>query len=298
MKHNTIFQGVATALATPMTSTGVDYEALGRLIDFQLESGINALVAVGTTGESATLTPAERNEIIRFTVERVNGRVPVIAGTGTNNTLHALEYSKTACRIGADALLVVTPYYNYNKSLDSGLLAHFRTIADNVDKPIILYNVPSRTGCNLLPATIEKLAEHPNIAAVKEASGNMSQVVELFARCGDKITVYSGEDGLTVPMLAMGGMGTISVLSNVVPKQAVAMTDAFFAGRVQEAADWQCRLLPLINDLFCEVNPIPAKAAVSAMGYGEEHIRLPLTPMEPENRAKLFAEMRKQGVNV
>ena len=281
-----------------MTSTGVDYEALGRLIDFQLESGINALVAVGTTGESATLTPAERNEIIRFTVERVNGRVPVIAGTGTNNTLHALEYSKTACQIGADALLVVTPYYNYNKSLDSGLLAHFRTIADNVDKPIILYNVPSRTGCNLLPATVEKLAEHPNIAAIKEASGNMSQVVELFARCGDKITVYSGEDGLTVPMLAMGGMGTISVLSNVVPKQAVAMTDAFFAGRVQEAADWQCRLLPLINDLFCEVNPIPAKAAVSAMGYGEEHIRLPLTPMEPENRAKLFAEMRKQGVNV
>ena len=298
MRKNTIFRGMATAMVTPLTATGVDYEALGRLIDFQLENGINALVAVGTTGESATLTPQERNEVIRFTVERVNGRVPVIAGTGTNNTLHAVEFSKTACGIGADALLVVTPYYNYNKSLDSGLLAHYRTIADCVDRPIILYNVPSRTGCNMLPATIEKLAEHPNIAAVKEASGNMSQVVELFARCGDKITVYSGEDGLTVPMLAMGGMGTISVLSNVVPKQAVAMTDAFFAGRVQEAADWQCRLLPLINDLFCEVNPIPAKAAVSAMGYGEEHIRLPLTPMEPENRAKLFAEMRKQGVNV
>lgn len=298
MRKNTIFRGMATALATPMTQDGVDYQALGRLIDFQLENGINALVAVGTTGESATLTPQERNQVIRFTVERVNGRVPVIAGTGTNNTLHAVEFSKTACAMGADALLVVTPYYNYNKSLDSGLLAHYRAIADSVDKPIILYNVPSRTGCNLLPATIEKLAEHPNIAAVKEASGNMSQVVELFARCGDKITVYSGEDGLTVPMLAMGGMGTISVLSNVVPRQAVAMTDAFFAGRVQEAADWQCRLLPLINDLFCEVNPIPAKAAVSAMGYGEEHIRLPLTPMEPENRAKLFAEMRKQGVNV
>ena len=296
MRKNTIFRGMATAMVTPLTATGVDYEALGRLIDFQLENGINALVAVGTTGESATLTPQERNEVIRFTVERVNGRVPVIAGTGTNNTLHAVEFSKTACGIGADALLVVTPYYNYNKSLDSGLLAHYRTIADCVDRPIILYNVPSRTGCNMLPATIEKLAEHPNIAAVKEASGNMSQVVELFARCGDKITVYSGEDGLTVPMLAMGGMGTISVLSNVVPKQAVAMTDAFFAGRVQEAADWQCRLLPLINDLFCEVDPIPAKAAVSAMGYGEEHIRLPLTPMEPENRAKLFAEMRKQGV--
>ena len=244
MKHNTIFQGVATALATPMTSTGVDYEALGRLIDFQLESGINALVAVGTTGESATLTPAERNEIIRFTVERVNGRVPVIAGTGTNNTLHALEYSKTACQIGADALLVVTPYYNYNKSLDSGLLAHFRTIADNVDKPIILYNVPSRTGCNLLPATIEQLAEHPNIAAVKEASGNMSQVVDLIARCGDKLDIYSGEDALTVPMLSMGGKGVISVLSNVVPRQTVDMTDAFFAGRVAEAARMQCRYLP------------------------------------------------------
>ena len=235
----TIFKGMATAMVTPMTPEGVDYDALRRFIDFQLASGINALVAVGTTGESATLTPDERKKVIAYTIDRVAGRVP-----------------------------------------------------------IILYNVPSRTGCNLLPATVGKLAEHPNIAAIKEASGNMSQVVELFARCGDKITVYSGEDGLTVPMLAMGGMGTISVLSNVVPKQAVAMTDAFFAGRVQEAADWQCRLLPLINDLFCEVNPIPAKAAVSAMGYGEENIRLPLTPMEPENRAKLFAEMRKQGVNV
>lgn len=298
MKHNTIFQGVATALATPMTSTGVDYEALGRLIDFQLESGINALVAVGTTGESATLTPAERNEIIRFTVERVNGRVPVIAGTGTNNTLHALEYSKTACRIGADALLVVTPYYNYNKSLDSGLLAHFRTIADNVDKPIILYNVPSRTGCNLLPATIEKLAEHPNIAAVKEASGNMSQVVDLIARCGDKLDIYSGEDALTIPMLSMGGKGVISVLSNVVPRQTVDMTDAFFAGRVAEAAKMQCRYLPLIHDLFCEANPIPVKAAISAMGFGSENLRLPLVPMQEENRQRMMNRLRQLGVNV
>ena len=292
----TIFKGMATAMVTPMTPEGVDYEALGRFIDFQLESGINALVAVGTTGESATLTPEEREKVIAFTIDRVAGRVPVIAGTGTNNTQHAVNFSVSAAQAGADALLVVTPYYN--KATQNGLIAHFTTIADKVDKPIILYNVPSRTGCNLLPATVEKLAEHPNIAAIKEASGNMSQVVEMFARCGDKITVYSGEDGLTVPMLAMGGMGTISVLSNVVPRQAVAMTDAFFAGRVQEAADWQCKLLPLINDLFCEVNPIPAKAAISAMGYGEEHIRLPLTPMEPENRAKLFAEMRKQGVNV
>ena len=298
MRKNTIFKGMATALATPMTESGVDYEALGRLIDFQLENGINALVAVGTTGESATLTPQERNEVIRFTVERVNGRIPVIAGTGTNNTLHAMEFSKTACSIGADALLVVTPYYNYNKSLDSGLLAHYRAIADNVDKPIILYNVPSRTGCNLLPATIEKLAEHPNIAAVKEASGNMSQVVDLIARCGDKIDIYSGEDALTVPMLSMGGKGVISVLSNVVPRQTVDMTDAFFAGPVDEAAKMQCRFLPLIKDLFCEANPIPVKAAISAMGFGQEHIRLPLVPMQEENRQRMLRHMRELGVNV
>ena len=292
----TIFKGMATAMVTPMTQEGVDYEALGRFIDFQLASGINALVAVGTTGESATLTPEERKKVISFTIDRVAGRVPVIAGTGTNNTLHAIDYSVSAAQAGADALLVVTPYYN--KATQNGLIAHFTAIADKVDKPIILYNVPSRTGCNLLPATVEKLAEHPNIAAIKEASGNMSQVVELFARCGDKIDVYSGEDGLTVPMLAMGGMGTISVLSNVIPKGAVEMTDAFFAGDLRKAAALQCRYLDLINLLFCEVNPIPAKAAISAMGYGKEFIRLPLTPMEEGNRTKLLAEMRKQGVTL
>ncbi len=296
MKKTTIFKGMATAMVTPMTATGVDYEAMGRFIDFQLESGINALVAVGTTGESATLSPEERNEVIRFTVERVNGRVPVIAGTGTNNTAHAIAYTKDACAIGADAMLVVTPYYN--KATQGGLIAHFRAIADQSDKPVILYNVPSRTGCNLLPATVAELAEHPNIAAIKEASGNMAQVVELFARCGDRIDVYSGEDGLTVPMLAMGAMGTISVLSNVIPAKAVAMTDAFFDGRVREAARMQCEYLDLINDLFCEVNPIPAKAAVSAMGYGEEHIRLPLTPMTEANRARMLERMRALGVNV
>lgn len=290
----TIFKGMATAMVTPMTQEGVDYEALGRFIDFQLASGINALVAVGTTGESATLTPEERKKVISFTIDRVAGRVPVIAGTGTNNTLHAIDYSVSAAQAGADALLVVTPYYN--KATQNGLIAHFTAIADKVDKPIILYNVPSRTGCNLLPATVEKLAEHPNVAAIKEASGNMSQVVELFARCGEKIDVYSGEDGLTVPMLAMGGMGTISVLSNVIPKGAVEMTDAFFAGDLRKAAALQCRYLDLINLLFCEVNPIPAKAAISAMGYGKEFIRLPLTPMEEGNRTKLLAEMRKQGV--
>lgn len=295
MKHN-IFKGIATALVTPMTTTGVDYDVLARFIDFQLESGINALVAVGSTGESATLTPAERKAVIRFTIDRVAGRVPVIAGTGTNNTEHVLDYSKSACDDGADALLVVTPYYN--KATQKGLIAHYTAVADASTKPIILYNVPSRTGCNMLPSTVAALAEHPNIAAVKEASGNMAQVVDIFAKCGDKIDVYSGEDGLTVPMLSMGGAGTISVLSNVVPKEAVAMTDAFFAGNVAEAAAWQCKLLPLTNCLFSEVNPIPAKAAVSAMGYGKEHLRLPLTPMEPETRAKLYEEMRKLGIHV
>lgn len=291
-----IFKGMATALVTPMTSDGVDYEALGRLIDFQLENGINALVSVGTTGESATLTPQERKQVISFTIDRVAGRVPVIAGTGTNNTAHAIDFSVSADQAGADALLVVTPYYN--KATQKGLIAHFTAIADRVTKPIILYNVPSRTGCNLLPATVAELAKHPNIAAIKEASGNMSQVVDLVARCGEDITVYSGEDGLTVPILSMGGMGTISVLSNVLPKEAVAMTDAFFAGCIQEAAQWQCKLLPLIDCLFSEVNPIPAKAALSAMGFGEEHLRLPLTPMEPENREKLFTQLRKLGVRV
>ncbi len=294
---NTIFKGMATAIVTPMQADlSVDYEALGRLIDFQLASGINALVAVGTTGESATLEPWEQQEVIRFTVERVAGRVPVIAGVGTNNTAHVLENVKYACQAGADALLVVTPYYN--KATQNGLIAHFTAVADAAAVPVILYNVPGRTGCNIQSATVAKLAEHPNIVAIKEASGNMAQVVDIFARCGDKIDVYSGEDGMTVPMMSMGGVGTISVLSNVVPREAVAMTDAALAGDYATAAAWQCKLLPLVNALFSEVNPIPAKAAVSAMGFGEEHLRMPLTPMEDATRAKLLEEMRKLGVQV
>ncbi len=291
---NLIFRGIATAMVTPMTATGVDYDALARFIDFQLEEGINALVAVGTTGESATLTPQERKEVIRFTVERVAGRVPVIAGTGTNNTQHVLEFTKSACDDGADAVLVVTPYYN--KATQAGLIAHFTAVADASDKPVILYNVPSRTGCNLLPDTVAVLAKHPNIAAIKEASGNMGQVVELAAKCGDDIAIYSGEDGITLPILSMGGQGCISVASNVVPKTMVSLADTFFRGDVAEAARMQRELWPLIHLLFCEVNPIPAKAAVSAMGYGEEHIRLPLTPMEDAHRAALYAEMKKLGV--
>ena len=292
----TIFTGMASAIVTPMTADGIDFDALGRFIDFQIESGINAIVVMGTTGENATIEYADQKEVIRFTVEKVAGRVPVIAGTGTNNTDHVLHNTRNACEVGADAILVVTPYYN--KATQNGLYQHFKTIADASEVPVILYNVPGRTGCNLLPKTVARLAEHPNIVAIKEATGNMAQMVEIMHLCGDKIDVYSGEDALTVPMMAMGAKGTISVLSNVAPRESVAMTDACRAGDFKTAARMQADLLPLINALFSEVNPIPAKAGVSAMGFGEEHLRLPLTPMEDAARAVLYAEMRKLGIQV
>lgn len=293
---NTIFKGMATAIVTPMTPTGIDYEALGRFLEFQIASGINGIVVMGTTGENATIEPEDQKRVIAYTVEKVNHRVPVIAGTGTNNTEHVLANTRNACQVGADAILVVTPYYN--KATQNGLIRHFTTVADASTVPMIVYNVPGRTGCNLLPKTLAKLAEHPNIVGVKEATGNMAQMVEIMHLCGDKLDVYSGEDALTVPMMAMGAAGTISVLSNVVPKQAVAMSDACLAGDYQTAAKLQCDLLPLIDALFSEVNPIPAKAAVSAMGYGQEVLRLPLTPMEPATRTVLMEQLRRWGVSV
>ena len=294
---NTLFTGMATAIVTPMKGDGsIDFEAMGRFIDFQIENGINALVVMGTTGENATLEPEEQKEIIAFTVKRTAGRVPVIAGTGTNNTAHVLENTKNACEVGVDGILVVTPYYN--KATQAGLIKHFTMIADASTVPVILYNVPGRTGCALTPKTIATLAEHPNIVGLKEATGNMAQMVEIMNLCGDKIDVYSGEDALTVPMMAMGGSGTISVLSNVMPAESVAMTDACKAGDYKTAAKMQVDFLPLINALFSEVNPIPAKAGVSAMGFGEENLRLPLTPMEDGTRAVLFEEMRKLGIEV
>ena len=292
----TIFEGMATAMVTPMNAGGIDYEAMGRFIDWQIECGINALVVMGTTGENATIEPEDQTEVIRYTVERVAGRIPVIAGTGTNNTEHVLRNTREACRVGADAVLVVTPYYN--KATQNGLIRHFTTVADASTVPVIVYNVPTRTAVNILPRTAAALAEHPNIVGIKEASGNMAQMVEMAALCGDRLHIYSGEDALTVPMMAMGAKGTISVLSNVVPREAVAMTDVCLKGDFGTAAAWQCRLLPLINALFSEVNPIPAKAAVSAMGFGEDFLRLPLTPMEEPARQKLYAEMRKLGVRV
>ena len=294
---NTIFTGMATAIVTPMHTDGsIDYEALSRFVEFQIDSGINGLVVMGTTGENATIEPEDQKKVIAYTVEKVAGRVPVIAGTGTNNTEHVLHNTRNACQVGADAVLVVTPYYN--KATQNGLITHFTAVADESTLPVILYNVPSRTGCNLLPKTVAKLSEHPNIAAIKEATGSLAQMIAIMHLCGDKIDVYSGEDGLTVPMMAMGAKGTISVLSNVAPRQSVAMTDACLRGDYAAAAKMQCDLLPLINALFSEVNPIPAKAATAAMGFGADALRLPLTSMEEQNRAVLFAEMRKLGIAV
>ncbi len=293
---NTVFTGMATAIITPMTKDGIDYETLGRLIVFQIEKGINAIVVMGTTGENATIEPEDQKKVIAYTVEKVAKRVPVIAGTGTNNTEHVLANTKAACQVGADAILVVTPYYN--KATQSGLIRHFTMVADASAVPVIMYNVPGRTGCNLLPKTVAVLAEHPNIVGVKEATGNMAQMVEIMHLCGHKIDVYSGEDALTVPMMAMGGAGTISVLSNVVPKESVAMTDACIRGDYAAAAKLQCDLLPLIDCLFSQVNPIPVKAAMAAMGFGEDYVRMPLTPMEEPFRGKLLEEMRKLGIQV
>ena len=296
MKNQTIFRGAATALVTPLDENGVNYDQLGRLIDWQLEEGINALVICGTSGEASTLTDEEHRDAIAYAVERVNGRVPVIAGTGSNDTAYAVELTRFACQAGADACLVVTPYYN--KATQNGLVAMYNAIADASTKPIIVYNVPSRTGCGIQPATYAKLAEHPNIAAIKEANGNISAVVETMALVGDRLDMYSGNDDQIVPILAMGGQGVISVLSNVLPRQTVELCDRFFAGDVAGAAQMQCDMLDLIQALFCEVNPIPVKAATAAMGFCENYLRLPLTPMEDAHFQTLLAAMRRHGVNV
>ena len=294
MTSNPIFRGAATAIITPMKENSIDYEAYGKLIDWQLSEGINAIVAAGTTGEGSTLTDEEHREVIRYTVERVAGRVPVIAGTGSNDTAYAIDLTRFSCEVGADAMLVVSPYYN--KATQNGLIKSFTAIADASDKPIILYNVPSRTGCNILPKTAAALAEHPMITAMKEASGNISQIAELAALTRGKMDIYSGNDDQIVPVLSLGGQGVISVLSNVMPRATVEICDRFFKGDVAGSCTMQLDLLPLINALFSEVNPIPVKAAMAAMGYCEDILRLPLTPMEDANREKLLALMRAQGL--
>ena len=297
MKQNhPIFRGIATALITPTTPTGIDYDRFGRLIDWQIQQGINALVICGTTGESSTLTDAEHRRAIAFACERVNGRVPVIAGTGSTETDYAVELTKSACADGADAVLVVTPYYN--KTTQRGLVTMYNTIADASTKPVILYNVPSRTGIGIEPATYVKLAEHPNIAAIKEANSDISKIVETFSLVGDRLDIYSGNDDQIVPILSMGGAGCISVLSNVIPAETVAITQRFFAGDVAGAAQLQCRYMPLIRALFCESNPIPVKAAMAALGYCDNYLRLPLVPMEEDHYQGMLQRMRELGLPV
>ncbi len=291
---NTIFKGVATAIITPFKNGEVDYENFAKLIEWQIQEGVNAIVAAGTTGEGSTLTDEEHKAVIKFCVDQVNGRIPVIAGTGSNNTSYAIELTKYACEVGADAMLLVTPYYN--KATQNGLIASFTAIADASTKPCILYNVPSRTGCNIQPATVAKLAEHENIVAIKEASGNISQIAQIAALCGDKIDIYSGNDDQIVPILSLGGKGVISVLSNVMPKETVAMCNNYFNGKTSEATHLQLKLLSLVDALFCEVNPIPVKAGLAAMGFCDNSLRLPLTKMESANEEKLVSLMRQNGI--
>ena len=289
-----VFQGAATALITPMEKGAVDYLALGRLIDWQIEQGIDALVIAGTTGEGSTLSDAEHREVLRYSAERIAGRVPMIAGTGSNDAAYAVDLSRFACEVGADALLTVTPYYN--KATQNGLVRMFSELADAVSKPLILYNVPSRTGVNIEPATYARLADHPNIAGIKEANGNISKIVETKALVGDRLTLYSGNDDQIVPIMAMGGKGVISVLSNLLPAKTSDLCARCLAGDFAAGAAMQTELLPLINALFCEVNPIPVKAAMAAMGFCGPELRLPLTPMEEPHREKLLTLMREQGL--
>lgn len=292
--NNTVFKGAATAIITPFKDGKVDYEAFGRLIDWQIESGISAIVAAGTTGEGSTLTDAEHREVIRFSVDRAAGRVPIIAGTGSNDTAYAIELTRFACDVGADAMLLVTPYYN--KATQKGLIESFTAIADRSSKPLILYNVPSRTGCNIAPATAKILSQHPMISGIKEASGDISHVAEIAAICGDDLDIYSGNDDQIVPVLSLGGKGVISVLSNLMPYETDKICKDFFEGRVDEARKAQLKYLPLISALFCEVKPIPVKAAMAAMGFGDNELRLPLTKIEPEHEKRLYELMKQHGL--
>ncbi|MBQ6381294.1 MAG: 4-hydroxy-tetrahydrodipicolinate synthase [Clostridia bacterium] len=290
----TIFEGAATAIITPLNESGVDYESFGKLIEWQVAEGIDAIVVCGTTGEGSTLSDEEHKAAISFCVEKVAGRVPVIAGTGSNDIAYALALTDYACQAGADAMLVVSPYYN--KATQGGLIASFEALADASTKPLILYNVPSRTGCNILPATVAKLSEHENIAAIKEASGNISQVAQVAQLCGDKIDIYSGNDDQIVPVMSLGGKGVISVLSNLLPKQTSLMCKKYLEGDTAGSLAMQLKYLPLIDALFSEVNPIPVKAAMAAMGYGENYLRLPLTPMESAHEKVLLDLMKKENL--
>lgn len=285
-----IFTGSAVAIVTPFTEDGINFSELKKLIDFNIDNGSDAIVIAGTTGESSTMTDEEHREVIRFTAEYVNKRVPVIAGTGSNDTIYALELSKYAESVGADALLLVTPYYN--KTTQSGIVKHYNYIADRVNIPIILYNVPSRTGVDITPETYFELSKHPRIVATKEASSDISAIARIKDLCGDELNIYCGNDDQIVPILSLGAKGVISVFANIMPKQTHDICSLYFEGKVKESCDLQIKYLQLINTLFIEVNPIPVKTALGLMGYNVGLLRMPLFPMEDKNLNKLKAELK------
>lgn len=290
-----IFKGAGVAIVTPFQADGaIDFKELGRLIDFNIDNGTDAIVITGTTGESATMTDEEHKAAIKFAIDHTNGRVPVVAGTGSNDTSYAVQLSKYAEQVGADALLLVTPYYN--KCSQQGLIKHFTAIADAVNIPIVVYNVPSRTGVNIAVDTYAELAKHKNIAATKEASGDLSAIAKIRSICGDNLAVYSGNDDQIVPILSLGGSGVISVLSNIMPQETHDICQLYFDGKVQESSALQLKLLDLINLLFVDVNPIPVKMAMREMGFKVGELRMPLCDMEEAKLAKLKAAMKKHGL--
>ena len=291
---NTIFTGAATAIVTPFKNGEVDYDTFGSLIDFQINGGIDALVVAGTTGEASTLTDDEHIGVIKYAVEKVAGRVPVIAGTGSNDTAYGIDLSREACAVGADALLVVTPYYN--KATPKGLIKNFIATADAVNKPIILYNVPSRTGCNISLPVYKELMKHENIVATKEASGNLSAIAQIADECGDYLDIYSGNDDQILPILSLGGKGVISVFSNILPRETHELCKAWFDGDAQKALSFQLDYLRLMNALFMEVNPVPVKTACGMLGLCSDEMRLPLCEMEDTNKTRLEAILKEYGL--
>ncbi len=289
----TIFTGSGVALVTPFTNEGVNYDTLGKLIDFQLENSTDAIIICGTTGENATMPDDEHLEVVRYTIDRVAKRIPVIAGTGSNYTDHAVYMTKEVEKMGADGVLCVTPYYN--KTTQKGLIESYTAIAKSTSLPVIMYNVPSRTGVNMLPETVKVLSEIDNIVGLKEASGNMSQVLKIMSLCPD-LDIYSGEDALIAPIMMMGGKGVISVLANVAPKETHLMTEKLLKGEFEEAKNMQLDALELVDALFCEVNPIPAKTALRLMGFDVGPLRLPLVEMDEKNRQKLISALTNYGI--
>ena len=286
----TVFKGSGVAIITPFIDGGaIDYPALERILNYQIDNGTDAVIICGTTGESSTLTDAEHRNAISFAVKTVAGRIPVIAGTGSNDTAYFLELSQYAAEAGADALLAVTPYYN--KCSQAGLVKHFECVADRVDIPMILYNVPSRTGVNILPETCAELAKHPNIVAIKEASGNISQIMRTAYLCGDDLQIYSGNDDQIVPILSLGGIGVISVLANCLPRETHDICQYWFDGKLKESLALQMKFHPLIEALFCDVNPIPVKEAMKLLGWCDGSLRMPLTKISGKNEERLHVEL-------